>query len=49
MFDLTTREFFEIKNANVASIGGVRTSTQITAQFVPSNDARVKPLLPLLK
>jgi len=49
IFDLTTREFFEIKNANIASIGGVRTSTQITAQFVPSNDARVKPLLPLLK
>jgi len=49
MFDLTTREFFEIKNANEASIGGVRTSTQITAQIIPSNDARIKPLFPLLK
>jgi len=48
-FDLTTREFYEVKNALTASTGGVRTSTRITAQFVPSNDARVKPLLKLLK
>lgn len=47
-FDRTTREFFEIKNANTASIGGVRTSTSITAQKVDISDVRVEKLLPLI-
>jgi len=49
LFDLTTREFFEIKNSLPASIGGVRTSTRITAQQIPSNDSRVKQLLKIVK
>ena len=49
IFDITTREFFEVKNALAASIGGVRTSTRITAQQIPSNDARVTKLLKIVK
>jgi len=47
-FDNTTKEFFEIKNANTASIGGVRTSTSLNAQRLETSDVRVQKLLPLL-
>ena len=47
-FDITTREFLEIKNAQAASIGGVRTSTSLTVQLVDVNDDRVKKLIPLI-
>ena len=39
--DLNTHIFYEIKNANIAHIGGIRTSTRIVALRVPSNDSRV--------
>lgn len=48
-FDNTTRDFYEIKNAVPASVGGVRTSTSLTAQRIDINDDRVKKLIPYLK
>ena len=47
-FDNATRNFFEIKNAVPASVGGVRTSTSLTAQLIDINDDRVKKLIPYL-
>ncbi len=47
-FDTTTREFFQIKNAVPASIGGVRTSTSLTAESVDITDDRVKKLISYL-
>ena len=48
MFDVTSRQFFEIKGASVSNVSGIRSSTRITAQYVPSNDSRVIPLLELI-
>jgi len=44
MYDRGTKEFFEIKNATYSNISGIRTSSSVTAQYVPSNDSRVTPL-----
>lgn len=48
IFDNTTREFLEIKNAVPASVGGVRTSTALTTQAISINDKRVENLIPYI-
>lgn len=42
--DTNTHIFYEIKTANIAHIGGIRTSTRIVALRIPSNDSRVVQL-----
>ncbi len=42
--DLKTYTFYEVKSANIAHIGEIRTSTRIIAVRVPSNDSRVSRL-----
>ena len=48
-YDKTTRDYFEIKDAHKASIGGVKTSTTIIGEQLATNDVRVAPLLQTLK
>jgi ribosomal protein L37AE/L43A len=48
IFDITSRQFYEIKGASISNVSGVRSSTRITAQYIPSNDSRVIPLLELI-
>jgi len=42
--DKNTGIFYEVKNANIAHIGGIRTSTKVIAMRIPSNDSRVLQL-----
>ena len=48
IFDTTSRQFFEIKGATISNVSGVRSSTRITAQYIPSNDSRVLQLIDLI-
>jgi len=42
IYDTTTGEFFLIKQTNIASIGGIRTSTNIIAEKQPEDDGMIK-------
>lgn len=44
-YDKSTDIFFEIKDVNIAHIGGIRTSTSIVCVKVLSNDSRLTPFL----
>ena len=46
--DLGSKEIYEISDRNIASIGGVRTSTMFIGKLVQPNDVRVAGILDLL-